>query len=600
MGVRRFRATILAFIVGLVGTARAAQVGPTDWEKKRFLAKAAKVLNARDLTRDELNEFMKLTPDEVIDRLMANGAFYDRVVDFGFYYLKMNTRPSRERRYFYPHFKDSPSGSSPPSGFEYKVYRTSNTFPLRLSRAVFNNTGIFAAWEPTTEAFIEPSSEPYLSARFPDADSATLTRDEARQMLKAWYLDFAHETLAVLDDLPPDEAREVGCLRFSELTNFTDYGLEIDSFNPMGSSILPVILNCFFQPDLVELSKIREGVKKTIAVHEKLANLATAYDLPAYLPRRINDIATVSNATEPVLDLHPEFFGDEQWREGLPNSSTNFSRRRAAYVLDAFLCDDLTPIDIVSPDRSLHTEGKHASEPGCQACHYKLDPMAGFFMNRGSGGTNFFDTQAIYFDDGVFLSKESYKAYINSWRDDHSPSGWNVGYIRSNLNPAKNDYADLSRDSFDQLFTVLKRAPEVKSCFVQKMAKYFISEDQAFDGAWLSEVEAEMAKEQYSGLGFKNALKKLLTGKTFREPNPDPKVCYDVVDEASTVPCPVRSILSKSCASCHSIEEFPYDDPSFRDEMRERLTSRDPKFRMPLKREMSDQDRIMLVKWLSE
>src|SRR5690606_12233422 len=34
----------------------------------------------------------------------------------------------------------------------------------------------------------------------------------------------------------------------------------------------------------------------------------------------------------------------------LPNSSTNYNRKRAAFILKRYFCDDLTPIDIVAPE----------------------------------------------------------------------------------------------------------------------------------------------------------------------------------------------------------------------------------------------------------
>ncbi len=66
----------------------------------------------------------------------------------------------------------------------------------------------------------------------------------------------------------------------------------------------------------------------------------------------------------------------------LANSSTNYNRKRAAYVLKRFFCDDLNPVGFEDPAE--HIGGAHGSQTSCYACHYKLDPMAGFFRNHGA------------------------------------------------------------------------------------------------------------------------------------------------------------------------------------------------------------------------
>ncbi len=80
----------------------------------------------------------------------------------------------------------------------------------------------------------------------------------------------------------------------------------------------------------------------------------------------------------------------------------NKNRRRAAAVFRTFLCDDLKPVILpdASEDKELlklaieghiqnnaqensnSEERRHAEDPQCQSCHYKLDPLAKTF--RGS------------------------------------------------------------------------------------------------------------------------------------------------------------------------------------------------------------------------
>src|SRR5690606_6614086 len=98
----------------------------------------------------------------------------------------------------------------------------------------------------------------------------------------------------------------------------------------------------------------------------------------------------------------------------LPNSSTNFNRKRANYALKRFFCDDLTPVNVVLPDD--HAGGRHGTDPGCQACHYKLDPMAGFFRYHNGFGTSSKDPDGIiFFSDGAL---KPLGEYLGEWRSD--------------------------------------------------------------------------------------------------------------------------------------------------------------------------------------
>src|SRR5258705_3776720 len=88
-------------------------------------------------------------------------------------------------------------------------------------------------------------------------------------------------------------------------------------------------------------------------------------------------------------------FGFEQGM-ALGNSSTNFNRKRSAYVLKRFFCDDLIPIGFESPQE--HVSGAHGSQTTCFACHHKLDPMAGFFRSYGAYFFDYSRSPDIIFD----------------------------------------------------------------------------------------------------------------------------------------------------------------------------------------------------------
>jgi len=84
-----------------------------------------------------------------------------------------------------------------------------------------------------------------------------------------------------------------------------------------------------------------------------------------------------------------------------PTTKVNKNRKRAAAVFRIFLCDDLKPVILPSKgeDEELlnlglgrqkpmkvteRAEKRHASDPACQSCHYKLDPLASTFQTSSN------------------------------------------------------------------------------------------------------------------------------------------------------------------------------------------------------------------------
>src|SRR5581483_2430968 len=109
----------------------------------------------------------------------------------------------------------------------------------------------------------------------------------------------------------------------------------------------------------------------------------------------------------------------------LPNSSTNYDRKRAAYILQRFFCDDLTPVNVEAPAQ--HGGSEHASNPSCFACHYKLDPMAGFFRTLGIDFKDYSQKTYIVFDDGAYTNSANYWKAWQPGPDATHP--YNVGYV---------------------------------------------------------------------------------------------------------------------------------------------------------------------------
>ena len=157
----------------------------------------------------------------------------------------------------------------------------------------------------------------------------------------------------------------------------------------------------------------------------------------------VTDLDTVRLSTG---DIEGRQYGEELFRL-IQNSSTNRNRKRAAWALKRFFCDDLTPINVEAA--SSHVGGQHGSDPACYSCHYKLDPMAGYFRELGFSGVSFASSPQMFFDDGANASRVDYgkpwKAAPETGRE------WNVGYIRSTtddkLNTFGSNFTDLERSS---------------------------------------------------------------------------------------------------------------------------------------------------------
>src|SRR5262249_21481589 len=137
-------------------------------------------------------------------------------------------------------------------------------------------------------------------------------------------------------------------------------------------------------------------------------------------------------------------FGFEQGM-ALGNSSTNFNRKRAAYMLKCFFGDALGPTG--AERRQEHDAGAHGSQPSCYACHHKLDPMAGFFRAHGAYFFDYSRSPDIIFDDLASKDRALYEAVWK--RASKLPPAWNVGYIRSARYHSYNSYGtsmgDLTR-----------------------------------------------------------------------------------------------------------------------------------------------------------
>jgi hypothetical protein len=318
-------------------------------------------------------------------------------------------------------------------------------------------------------------------------------------------------------------------------------------------------------------------------------------------------------------------FGYEQ-AQALQNSSTNYNRKRAAYVLKRFFCDDLTPVGFEDPQE--HIGGAHGSTTSCYACHYKLDPMAGFFRGLGFQFNDYMRAEEILFDDFAEMSSRRFES---NWRARRgSGRKWDIGYVRSPRWESLNSYGETLSD----LSKIIRSAPEAKRCLMKRLFEYVTAENQTIDGGYLEHLTRtfEIEAAQNSSEAMKNAIVRVLQSRTYHQRNPDPAQCYDRFTDAESKrgpPCRVAHILRKNCAQCHDTaydgdagldlgawvtapdgrsQTFPHLDHEMQQKppqdtltkIMERLSSTNPKTRMPKNKVMSSQERQELYLWAQQ
>lgn len=339
-----------------------------------------------------------------------------------------------------------------------------------------------------------------------------------------------------------------------------------------------------------------------------------------YQPKTVLDLVSIDlkkfDAPSSEIKLRNETWFWQTFR----NSSTNMNRKRAAYVLKRFFCDDLTPIGIEAPET--HANGdRHGTDPGCQSCHYKLDPMAGFFRNIGAAGVDSTLSETIYFDDGASKNRSEYN---KQWRNADD-TAWNVGYIRSVTNQDINDKPS-GDPGIQELFEIIRNAPEVKQCIVKNLFAYLVGEEVTLDRGYLTELTQKFTElaATNSSEALKQSIKSIVMSQSFIKESPEKGVCYDFAsgyDSDGKPPCEVAYVLSNSCEQCHSATNnqggldvstwtkgkgFTHVDAdgneiAFHESLRridERLVSSDVSKRMPLTKHMSSYDRDLLYRWV--
>jgi hypothetical protein len=597
--LRRALAILGVVAAPFLGTARADDADP--WATARWLDKASRALRGGDglAASEDVAALAALPRAEVVARFLADPRFGDSVLAFGLHDLGLYAGPLRDDE----------------GRYAAEVLRTPQA--LLAARAAVTGGDALTLLALRAPALALPVTP---EAGWRDAFNAHRAQVEALE----------RDALAALQPASgaPDLARGCAPVRDARLRD-ASYRLLVYAA-PTGYLELKRAADGW-------LGELRAACDRGDAAAAATALSAYAQRLrriaafgeglrdPGYVVRGVADVRSWDQVDLGV-DLAAEAFTPQFWAT-LPNSSTNHDRKRAAYVLRTYFCDDLTPITVPATPHG----GAHGDEASCQACHYKLDPMAGFFRYRGQAGRDFQGLRSFSFDDGVTFGAARYAAYLDTWR---APVGsgrdWEVGFVRSTTTPSANAYGS----SLADLARIIREAPEARTCLVRRLAQDVLGDGRIFDAGWIHELAQRFSARVEAAPGasagaLKELYASLVLSRAFAQDDPDPDACYDRAQDApaSTLPCRVAFALETNCQSCHNGEitrggldltrlidvgdgrlAFPHVDALGQQlpraeslaTIKDRLSTTDPDRRMPASREMPTADREALYLWISE
>jgi hypothetical protein len=320
----------------------------------------------------------------------------------------------------------------------------------------------------------------------------------------------------------------------------------------------------------------------------------------------------VWNPINAKMPVHPKQIQERQhaltedgFMRSFPNTLLNRNRKRAAYFIRNYFCDELTStaIDL----SSFHTD-KNVGDPHvtgtCVSCHYKLDPLAGSLadLDARPGGR-------LYVVDGNQLEGDSLKQYLAGWRVK--------GYFPTPSTQNITEWPDTQA-----MFAGMAKSPEARRCFVQKTVEYFLGNKQAVDEKWLDELAQRYSTniDKNYTQGFSDLVFQVVSSKAYRAMDRQLDRCYDFSAESSQeIPCHIQSLIKRNCLACHNDDTgkvnfakiIPHADGVFYassygerketiKQILEAVRDRNVEDRMPLGLEMPAAERTKIISWLIE
>ena len=492
-----------------------------DWSRLKWINKAASKLRMGVglSTSDDIPDLLKKTDQQVVDLFMSAPEFQDAVLDFHRFFLGLQTATLRDG-----------TGS-----ISSQVLL--DGLPMQLTQSVINGGDFYKAFE-----FSHPLYLPNFEKTPSRNKSEEMLGDKERREIRLSEVESTFAELKSEVERDTNITPEKFCIKARpHFVTWFRIGLpeltvkaivEAEGWNRL--SYLSCANLQFEEFDAKKAIREMENYNQTVL--EQLHQLNQAQ----YSPTNVSDIKALKFGSLPS----PFHAMGGTLKTRLLNSSTNFNRKRAAFILDRFLCDDLTPIAVDAP---ADPSRAHGLQNPCYACHYKLDPMAGFFRNYGGGFRPYAEGSRIVFDDSA---KTDLNRYVSVWRSKDDSREWDVGYIRSASNEEINSYGSTPGD----LFEILGKSEEFRSCYIRRLFDYYIDPRQTVDLSYLADLSKQLKPGSESGTAVLSVIKALVLNNSFRKENPDLGTCYDFGEnfENSKVPCRVSGILQKNCASCHN------------------------------------------------
>lgn len=588
-------------------------------DKRRWIEKAFHALvgsNAK-ISGKQMREWETKTRLELLDLWMQDPRFGDTITQFGLSYIGFPQERLRPTPYYGDDYVYAPTFTSELYGFPQVITAT---------KEIFKQDGDFLKiLELQQPSYVAPLSPP-----FKEPNNHLLPDPEARAAVVARAYKKSRALLEFTEKLEPYSFNDF-CAKLTDFENspvfwFFEYGLDsgvtdkfLNDINNKEHWYGYIVYRCNEKQDLSK-DEVLKILNANIDDIVKIADLEKTLAPEVYPLQWVQEIRTVDLA-KLEASTHWTGFNGLTFAFALSNSSTNYNRKRAAYVLKHYFCDDLTPINVEDPGD--HAKDAHGKQSSCYACHYKLDPMAGFFRNYGALFTDFSQSPFITFDD---MAKKNRSEYEEAWKaEPGSGRTWNVGYIRSPSRAELNTYGE----NFVDLFSIIRTAPEVKTCLIRRTFEFFNHENQLIDPGYLDYLSKEFSNTALkfsSAEAMRNTIKMVLLGNTFLVRDPEVNECYDLAPGQSLegrTPCKVNFILQNNCVTCHGSQaplggldltqwkqlsdgtwSFPFVKHGVQlgkveslNRIINRISSSDVSERMPLGRYMPPLDREALFLW---
>ena len=495
---------------------------------------------------DELEKLSQKSEDQIIEYLMKDPRFVETVLDFNLYFLGLKSDPvvsqyrgkGKERTVTYsPH-----------------IYYSSQA--IQSVRNLMKNGDYLALFDYDVPYYVGPMKK---IAERPTKDGSTekVPPEEVkdyRRRVKANLVAQLDGIIAEIKEKGDDIDKVKVCQELIHLKDLQVLTLGIPSYL---SHALPLFGfdTCYQNHKAEHILGIAKMYRyKAELIYDQLDALdEDSYQVRTLLDLKAFDFGKFRDAKGPLTA--------PMWRN-LPVSVTNMSWGRSAYFLSTYYCDDLVPVEVTIKDWD--KDNRHGYLQKCMNCHYKLNPISGFFRYYGKFGvkapystkhvTPFKSNKEEYYENVIVFDDRARKPLRNQeaiWT--RSDGSLNVGVARSHLYPKINDKGE----SLEDLFRIMKQSPEVRNCLVKKMAKYFVGSEQQFDQGYLTDlrVRFDQQAKTNSSEAFRSTVKALLKSNTFRQGQLDSNTCYDLASgemRGDRPPCEVAEILEQNCAQCHS------------------------------------------------